>query len=793
MRRLLLLPLLLLPFFCLAAETRPKIGLVLSGGAARGLAHVGVLKALDEQGVQVDAIAGTSMGAVIGGLYASGYTPAELERIALEMDWKQALSDASPRKDVPFRRKQDDRDFLVKQKISFRDDGSLGLPLGVIQGQNLAMVLESLLVHTSDTRDFDRLAIPFRAVSTDIATGEKVVFRKGHLPQAIRASMSIPAVFAPVEIDGRLLVDGGMVDNVPVDVAREMGVDVVIVVDIGNPLRDRKDLATVLDVMNQSITLMTRKNSEAQLATLKPGDVLIQPPLSGFGTTDFGRVPQLIDAGYRATTLLAARLAELRKPQDRNSEALAVARTPNQRKPVIDAIRVENNSKVSDEVIRHYIRQPLGARLDLGRLQDDMSTLYGLDYFDQVQYRVVKEKKLNTLVIHATGKKGGTDFLRLGLNLSDDMRGESTFNLGGSYRMNGLNRLGAEWLTRVQLGDRQEFYSEFYQPLDVGSRYFVAPFLFHEAQNVDVTEDNDPLLRYRLERYGYGLNVGRQIANNGEIRLGAVQAYGKADVRIGDPGLPDIDFTEGYYELKYSFDTVDDVNFPHEGEEIGLTMRRYDKSLGSDDSYRQWDLRLNKALSFGADTWVFGGGYGRTLDDAGGGRFQLHPRRRPRAVGLPPRRAVRTELQPRADRLLPAPDRAFLPAAGLPDVPGRQHRARTHLEQRQPIRQRLHQRRQPDVRLRYTAGAADLQLRDQRRELQGVLPEPRAELLSGAQAISASNSRASAFCHGSPCAATRRRIRLAWSRSPLSMQARARSRLAEASSAGVAAGSGSSS
>ncbi|MFO6086566.1 patatin-like phospholipase PlpD, partial [Pseudomonas aeruginosa] len=393
-------------------------------------------------------------------------------------------------------------------------------------------------------------------------------------------------------------------------------VDVVIVVDIGNPLRDRKDLSTVLDVMNQSITLMTRKNSEAQLATLKPGDVLIQPPLSGYGTTDFGRVPQLIDAGYRATTVLAARLAELRKPKDLNSEALDVARTPNQRKPVIDAIRVENNSKVSDEVIRHYIRQPLGTRLNLGRLQDDMSTLYGLDYFDQVQYRVVKEKKLNTLVIHATGKKGGTDFLRLGLNLSDDMRGESTFNLGGSYRMNGLNRLGAEWLTRVQLGDRQELYSEFYQPLDVGSRYFVAPFLFHEAQNVDVTENNDPLLRYRLERYGYGLNVGRQIANNGEIRLGAVQAYGKADVRIGDPSLPDIDFTEGYYELKYSFDTVDDVNFPHEGEEIGLTMRRYDKSLGSDDSYRQWDLRLNKALSFGADTWVFGGGYGRTLDDA---------------------------------------------------------------------------------------------------------------------------------------------------------------------------------
>ena len=177
---------MLFPSILIAAEnTRPKVGLVLSGGAARGLAHIGVLKALEEQGVKIDAIAGTSMGAVIGGLYASGYKVEELEQLARSIDWQQALSDAPPRKDIPFRRKQDDRDFLVKQKISFRDDGSLGLPLGVIQGQNLALLLESLLAHTSDTRDFDKLPIPFRAVATDIASGEKVVFSRGHLPQAV--------------------------------------------------------------------------------------------------------------------------------------------------------------------------------------------------------------------------------------------------------------------------------------------------------------------------------------------------------------------------------------------------------------------------------------------------------------------------------------------------------------------------------------------------------------------------------------------------------------------------------
>ncbi|KAF1067039.1 MAG: putative NTE family protein [Pseudomonas citronellolis] len=615
MRRLLIL-LLLLPLLAQAASSPPRIGLVLSGGAARGLAHVGVLKALDEQGIHIDAIAGTSMGAVIGGLYAAGYTPKELEQIALHLDWRQSLSDSPPRVDEPFRRKQDDRDFLVKQKLSFRDDGTLGLPLGAIQGQNLSMLLESLLVHTSDIRDFNKLAIPFRAVATDISTGEKVVFDHGHLPQAIRASMSIPAVFAPVEVDGKLLVDGGMVDNIPVDIARQMGVDVVIVVDIGNPLLERKQLTTVVDMLNQSVTLMTRKNSEAQLAALTRNDILIQPPLSGYSSTDFGRVPQLIDAGYRATNILAKRLAVLRKAPGTQAQALAEARTPTERTPVINQIRVENDSKVSDAVIRHYIRQQLDAPLELERLQSDMSTLYGLDYFDQVQYRVVHEAAGNALVIHAIGKRSGTDYLRLGINLSDDLRGDSTFNIGASYRVNGINRLGAEWLTRAQIGDHQELYSEFYQPLDVGSRFFVAPYLFNEAQNVEATDNNDPIAEYRLERYGYGLNLGRQIANIGEFRLGVAQAFGKADVRVGARDLPDYHFNEGYAQLQYSFDTMDNVDYPREGENIKASYRQHTRALGDDDRYRQWDLRLDKALSHGPNTWVLGGGYGRTLDDA---------------------------------------------------------------------------------------------------------------------------------------------------------------------------------
>lgn len=615
MRRLLVLLLLLTPLLAIAQDAQPRVGLVLSGGAARGLAHIGVIKALEEQGVRIDAIAGTSMGAVIGGLYASGYSVAELEQVALTMDWREVLSDDPPRTDVPFRRKQDDRDFLIKQRLSFRDDGSLGLPLGVIQGQNLALLLERLLVRSSDVRDFDRLPIPFRAVATDIANDEKVVFRSGHLPQVIRASMSIPAVFAPVELDGRLLVDGGMVDNIPVDVARDMGVDRVIVVDIGTPLKPRKELLTVVDVLNQSTTMMTRRNSEQQLATLRDSDVLVQPNMTGFEVTDFGRSEELIEAGYQAAKALQPRLAQMVRRGGGNP-ALTLARSAQQRAPVIHAIEVDNDSKVGDEVIRNYIRQPIGEPLDMARLQRDMGTLYGLDYFERVQYRVVSRDERNTLVIDAREKRTGTDYLRLGLNLSDDFNGDSVFNLGASFRKNGINRLGAEWLTRVQLGDRQELFSEFYQPLDVGSRWFVAPSVRVDAWNVESVLDNDPIAEYRVKRYGYGFDIGRQIANNGELRFGVGQAWGDAKVRIGERDQPEFSFTEGYYELQYAFDTMDNVDFPHEGEQIEVKLRQYDASLGADDRYRQWQVNLDKAFSDGPNSLVIGGRYGRTLDDA---------------------------------------------------------------------------------------------------------------------------------------------------------------------------------
>lgn len=591
---------------------RERVGLVLSGGAARGLAHIGVLKALEEQGITIDAIAGTSMGAVVGGLYAAGYSVAELEQLALELNWQQALSDAPPRENIPFRRKQDDRDFLVKQQISIRDDGSLGLPLGVLQGQNLVLLLEKLFARAGAVEDFDELPIPFRAVAADIASGEAVVFSQGHLALAVRASMSIPAVLTPVEVGGRLLVDGGIANNIPVDIARKMDVDRLIVVDIGSPLADTESLQTVFNILNQSVALLTRRNSEAQLATLQPQDILVQPELTGFGVTDFALAQGMMDAGYRATHQLQPRFIGLAQPLEQIQQVPHKKKL--QRAPLITSVQIQNTSKVGDEVIRHYIRQKPGERLDVEQLQKDMGTLYGLQYFDRVEYRLQPEHGGQALVVNATGRQTGTDFLRFGLNLSDDLRGDSVFNIGASFRMNGINRLGAEWLSRLQLGDHQELYTEFYQPLDVGSRYFVSPWLHGEVRNIKFIEDRDPIAEYRLQRFRYGVNLGRQISNNAEIRFGLGSGWGDADVRVGDPSLPEYSFKEGYYQLQYAFDSLDNVNFPKRGEELRVSALQHATELGSDQRYRQWLVELNKPLSWGANTWVLGGRYARTID-----------------------------------------------------------------------------------------------------------------------------------------------------------------------------------
>src|SRR5688572_12791384 len=278
---------------------RPRIGLVLSGGGARGAAHIGVLKVLEENRVPVDAIAGTSMGAVVGGLYASGLSAKDIERVMTSVDWQDAFLDRPPRTDLNFRRKLEDQNFLVKFPLGLKG-GKFRLPRGLVQGQKLTQILRGLTLPVAQIQHFDDLAIPFRAIATDIVTGERVVIDRGDLTTAMRASLSAPGVFSPVDFEGRMLVDGGLTSNLPIDVAREMGVDILIVVDCGFPLLERNKLDSVATVSNQMLAILIRSNTTAQRKSLTARDVIIDPALGDFSSLDFDSHARAMKIGEEA-------------------------------------------------------------------------------------------------------------------------------------------------------------------------------------------------------------------------------------------------------------------------------------------------------------------------------------------------------------------------------------------------------------------------------------------------------------------------------------------------------------
>jgi NTE family protein len=319
------------------APARPRIGLALSGGGARGGAHIGVLKALRDLGIPIDYVAGTSMGAVIGSLYASGLDEDELESTAREIDWATILVEQLDRDDRSFHRKRDDELYLVKQRAGF-NDGQVELPLGLIQGQSIDLLLGRLMLPVSHVEDFDALAVPFRAVAADVVTGEAVVLDHGNIARAVRASLSLPAVFAPVEIDGRLLVDGGIAQNLPVETVRAMGADIVIAIDISTPLAGREELTSLLSIAGQLTGFLTTGGTAAQIEKLKPGDVLVRPELGDITTTGFERITETFPIGYAATMQMADQLRALALPPE-EYQAHRASRANPQRNAAADRFR----------------------------------------------------------------------------------------------------------------------------------------------------------------------------------------------------------------------------------------------------------------------------------------------------------------------------------------------------------------------------------------------------------------------------------------------------------------------
>ena len=606
------------PAELLQAETgtpagRLRIGLVLGGGGARGAAHIGVLKELERLRVPIDAIVGTSMGAIVGGLYASGMSVAELEETVTTLDWAAALSDQPKRKDMNFRRKQDDAKFPVNFEVGYRD-GELALPQGVIQGHHLGLILRKLTLHASEIHDFDKLSTPFRAIASDIVAGEPVTLGEGDLALAIRASMSVPAAFAPVFVDGRLLVDGGLTGNLAVNVMQDMNVDVIIAVDVEFPLYKMDELDSAIAISEQVFTLLIRQETRRQIERLGPQDILITPELGTFGSTDFQRAVETFEPGAAATRAVADRLQEL--SVDANEYAQYLAERTGAALPVGDLafVRVVHDAKVAPEILAARMKVEVGDPIDPDVLAAEADLLFGLQLFEKVGYRLVDEGEETGVEFTARSKRWGPNFLRFGVLLEDDFEGSTAFNLTARWRRAELNSLGAELLTDVQLGTDPLISTELYQPLRFHSRVFVAPSLTVRQTNQNAFIMDDAAARLRISEALLQLDVGIEISRVGEFRVGAYRGTGEARVKVGDPSIPNADFDAGGVLTRLRFDAFDNAQFPKHGFRSTLQWNSSQPSLGADTSFDTLEFDLSAALSRGKNTLVFGMDYATALD-----------------------------------------------------------------------------------------------------------------------------------------------------------------------------------
>ncbi len=594
-------------------QDRPRIGLVLGGGGARGAAHIGVLRELENLRVPIHAIAGTSMGAIIGGLYASGMTLAELEELIASLDWKDSFQDTSKREDMTFRRKQDDESFPIRFELGLRD-GRLVLPKGLISGQKLAWILREETLHVSNASDFDDLPIPFRAVASDIETGESYVMSQGDLALAIRASMSVPGIFSPVRVDGRALVDGGLTGNVPVEAIRDMDVDVIIAVDVEFPLYSTEQLESALEITGQMLTILIRKETRRQLAGLAESDILIRPDLGDFGSTEFENITETIEPGAAATIAKADRLSELSIDPE-SYAAHKAARTRNYRRPEqLAFVRVRDDGPLSQDFLESHLGTKVGDAIDPEKFADDAKRLYGLGLYEQVGYKLVTEGDETGVEYETTPKSWGPDILQFGLSVEDDFEGSSAFNVSARLTRTGLNSYAAEWRTDVQIGTDPFLFTEIYQPLSADSRFFVAPRVAVKQSNFNAFIDDAAVARFRVSEAEIGVDVGRELGRSGELRIGVRRGIGEARVKIGDPSLSNFDFDSGGLFARFGFDTLDDAQFPLHGTRIDVEWNLSRPGFGADGKFDTIETELTSVRTSGRNSLLFGLSFATTLD-----------------------------------------------------------------------------------------------------------------------------------------------------------------------------------
>ncbi|MCC4819077.1 serine protease [Vibrio lentus] len=566
------------------AHKRPTVAVVLAGGGAKGAAHIGVLKALEEMQIPVDYITGTSMGAYVGGLYATGMSADEIESFIYTVDWNRGYRDRVNRSDRRVRDKEYEDRYQLNTDLGL-GWGEIKARKGVVQGQNMLRILRETTGNLSPLDSFDNLAIPYRSVATDIIDLEEVVIGHGHLVDAMMASMSVPGALPPYEVEGRMLVDGGVTNNMPVDVARAMGADIVIAVDISTNYKSKEDFTNFLAAADQLSNYLVQRSTQEQAATLTDDDFFLRPDVGQMETTDFDKMPTAYHAGYEATRQYREQLSKLALSNANyqhyiDDKQKARKQLKHGDKTVVDKVVINNNTHYSDKLIANRLNLDSGKVLKTSEIESQVKDLYALDRFELVTYEFDNVDGEDQLQVDVNEKSWGPNYLNFRFYLEDDFATESQYSIGMSANFTDINSHGAELRTNVEMGTDKLIEAELYSPFFSSQKLFTSASLVYSNQKrnlpaniedieeptLDVTKDYLPMT---YQEYIGELALGYQPTLWQEFKVGA--RYTDGDIEVASlPSLGSGGYTRIGGFMSYRLDTLDNFSLPTKGYFVDL-------------------------------------------------------------------------------------------------------------------------------------------------------------------------------------------------------------------------------
>ena len=574
---------------------------MLAGGGAKGGAHVGVLKVLEEMHVPVDCIAGTSMGALVGGGYASGIPAAEMETFLRGVNWRRVIGGVGGRSLEPIEQKRQGVTYSNNLQIGLQR-GRVVLAPGLIDTSAIDDLLRAVVGKARAQSDFNRLPIPYRAVATDMVSGQMAVLDHGDLSTAMRASMAIPGAFAPVVLDDQILSDGGLVRNIPVDVARHLCADVVIVVNLASPPVKPAELQSATQLMGRTLDLMFEENGRLQLETLTAQDVRIDVELGDIGAKDFDRTAETIALGEAAARRAAPQLARFAVPPE---QYLAWRRQVTAEQSLdtrVAKVEFAPVPRINPKYLDHVAGIKAGDTVSTAQISEGVERMSALSDVDSVSYQLKDEAGQETLEWLPSVKSWGPDYLKIDLGLYGEASGDDfgvAFYL--AHERTWINSLGGTWRNELQLGTEQFASTSFYQPLEFTQRYFIEPKAFWARDWQNVFYAGADIARYRFDDLGGRMDFGVNLSNAAQLRVGYLASSRQVNLETGSPELPQVNTTDAGIVVQALYDSRDTAFRATHGVSAALDFFKSDAAFGAQRSWERIEAGLGAAVPVGQE------------------------------------------------------------------------------------------------------------------------------------------------------------------------------------------------